>query len=41
MFRDADLVVIPDVGHLIHYETPRAAASAITRFLQPSGDGTR
>lgn len=41
MFRDADLVVIPDVGHLIHYETPRAAASAITRFLRPSGDGTR
>ncbi|MDQ1127108.1 pimeloyl-ACP methyl ester carboxylesterase [Microbacterium sp. SORGH_AS 505] len=41
MFRDADLVVIPDVGHLIHYETPRAAASAITRFLRPFGDGTR
>ena len=41
MFRDADLVVIPEVGHLIHYETPRAAASAITRFLRPSGDGTR
>ncbi|MEI2268052.1 alpha/beta hydrolase [Microbacterium sp. No. 7] len=41
MFRDADLVVIPQVGHLIHYETPRAAASAITRFLRPYADGTR
>jgi pimeloyl-ACP methyl ester carboxylesterase len=27
------LVVIPDVGHLIHYETPAAAASAIESFL--------
>ncbi|WP_405372744.1 MULTISPECIES: alpha/beta fold hydrolase [unclassified Microbacterium] len=41
MFDDADLVVIPDVGHLIHYETPREAASAVTRFLRPSGAGTR
>lgn len=41
LFRRAELVEIPDVGHLIHYETPREAASAITRFLAPSGDGTR
>ncbi|RRO15400.1 alpha/beta hydrolase [Saccharopolyspora rhizosphaerae] len=30
---DAELVVIPDVGHLVHYETPDAAAAEITRFL--------
>ncbi|CAL4859541.1 alpha/beta hydrolase [Microbacterium sp. MM2322] len=40
MFRDADLVVIPKVGHLIHYETPRAAAIAVTRFLRPSDGDT-
>ncbi|WP_040164480.1 alpha/beta fold hydrolase [Microbacterium gorillae] len=33
MFPDARLVEIPDVGHLIHYETPQAAAAAITEFL--------
>lgn len=33
LFPDAELVVIPDVGHLIHYETPVAAAQAITRFV--------
>ncbi|MDX2375292.1 alpha/beta hydrolase [Microbacterium sp. LRZ72] len=33
MFDDARLVEIPDVGHLIHYETPAAAAAAITDFL--------
>ncbi|GAA4885171.1 alpha/beta hydrolase [Saccharopolyspora cebuensis] len=27
------LVVLPDVGHLVHYETPEAAAGAITEFL--------
>ena len=27
--RDAHLIVIPDVGHLVHYETPAAAARAI------------
>jgi pimeloyl-ACP methyl ester carboxylesterase len=32
-FPDARLVVIPDVGHLIHYETPDAAAHAIGAFL--------
>lgn len=41
MFPDAELVEIPDVGHLIHYETPAAAADAITRFLSPSDAGTR
>ncbi|WP_026360011.1 alpha/beta fold hydrolase [Amycolatopsis nigrescens] len=30
---DAELVVIPDVGHLVHYETPVAAAEAVERFL--------
>ncbi|WP_394278302.1 alpha/beta fold hydrolase [Microbacterium sp.] len=41
LFPNAELVEIADVGHLIHYETPQAAASAITRFLQPSDAGTR
>jgi pimeloyl-ACP methyl ester carboxylesterase len=41
LFPDAELVEIPDVGHLIHYETPESAASAIRRFLAPSADGTR
>ena len=41
MFPDAELVEIPDVGHLIHYETPRVAAEAIRRFLAPSDAGTR
>ena len=30
---DATLRIIPGVGHLIHYETPGAAASVITEFL--------
>lgn len=41
MFPDAELVEIPDVGHLIHYETPAPAARAIRRFLQRVADGTR
>jgi len=41
MFPDAQLVEIPDVGHLIHYETPAVAADAITRFLAPSAADTR
>lgn len=41
VFPDARLVEIPDVGHLIHYETPAAAAEAITRFLAPSARDTR
>ncbi len=31
---DAKLEVIPDVGHLIHYETPVPAAEAIRTFLE-------
>lgn len=30
---DAELVIIPGVGHLVHYETPAAAAVEIDRFL--------
>lgn len=41
LFADATLVEIPEVGHLIHYETPQPAASAIRRFLRPSGADTR
>jgi pimeloyl-ACP methyl ester carboxylesterase len=33
LFPQAELVVIPAVGHLIHYETPAVAAEAITDFL--------
>jgi len=36
LFADAELVEIPEVGHLIHYETPQAAADAIRRFLAPA-----
>lgn len=31
---DAELVVIDQVGHLIHYETPQRAAGAINDFLE-------
>lgn len=41
MFADAELVEIPDVGHLIHYETPAVAAAAIRRFLALSDADTR
>ncbi|WQB72046.1 alpha/beta hydrolase [Microbacterium invictum] len=41
LFPRAELVEIPEVGHLIHYETPGAAAAAISRFLAPSAAGTR
>jgi pimeloyl-ACP methyl ester carboxylesterase len=41
LFPQAQLVEIPEVGHLIHYETPAVAAQAITRFLAPSDAGTR
>ncbi|RLK49566.1 alpha/beta fold hydrolase [Microbacterium telephonicum] len=41
LFPDADLVEIPAVGHLIHYETPAVAAEAISRFLRPFGADTR
>jgi len=36
LFPRAELVEIPGVGHLIHYETPEHAGAAITRFLAPS-----
>jgi len=32
-FRDGRLVVLPGVGHLIHYEAAEGAAAAITAFL--------
>jgi pimeloyl-ACP methyl ester carboxylesterase len=32
MLPDATLTVIPSVGHLVHYETPEAAAREIARF---------
>lgn len=41
LFPRAELVEIADVGHLIHYETPAAAADAIRRFLAPSAADTR
>ncbi|QIG40787.1 alpha/beta hydrolase [Microbacterium sp. 4R-513] len=41
LFPSAELVEIPEVGHLIHYETPEPAAAAIRRFLAPSGPGRR
>ncbi len=41
LFPDAELVEIAQVGHLIHYETPRPAAQAITRFLARVAPGTR
>lgn len=33
MFPAAELVMLPNVGHLIHYEAPGQAAQAIRRFL--------
>jgi len=41
LFPRAELVEIPGVGHLIHYETPQQAAQAVTRFLAPSDADTR
>lgn len=41
LFPAAELVEIDGVGHLIHYEKPREAATAIRRFLALSDDGTR
>ncbi len=34
---DAELVVVPGVGHLVHYETPAAAASAVLRRMADAG----
>ncbi|PZF59746.1 alpha/beta hydrolase [Curtobacterium sp. MCSS17_008] len=31
--RDAELVIVPGVGHLVHYETPGAAADAVLRRM--------
>ncbi|MFV0320076.1 MAG: alpha/beta fold hydrolase [Microbacterium sp.] len=39
LFPSAQLVEIAEVGHLIHYETPEAAAAAITAFLAPPATG--
>jgi pimeloyl-ACP methyl ester carboxylesterase len=33
LFADAELEIIPSVGHLIHYEVPEAAAAYIESFL--------
>jgi pimeloyl-ACP methyl ester carboxylesterase len=33
LFADAELEIIPSVGHLIHYEVPEAAAGYIQSFL--------
>jgi len=35
LFADAQLRVLPGVGHLIHYEVPEDAASALRSFLEP------
>ena len=35
LFPDATLEVLPDVGHLIHYELPAQAATLIENFLAP------
>jgi pimeloyl-ACP methyl ester carboxylesterase len=37
---DARLVVLDDVGHLIHYERPIEAAEAIDAFLRPTAGTT-
>jgi len=34
LFDDAELVVIANVGHLTHYETPDQVASAIKKFIR-------
>ena len=36
MFPDAKLVVIKNVGHLTHYETPNEVASAVDKFVSES-----
>lgn len=35
LFPDAALQIIPEVGHLIHYEAPEQAARHIRAFLEP------
>lgn len=39
LFPDATLRVLPNVGHLIHYEMPAQAADALRRFLGPVEPG--
>ncbi|MBC7518062.1 MAG: alpha/beta hydrolase [Microbacteriaceae bacterium] len=41
LFPQASLVVLDDVGHLIHYEVPQLAAEAITAFLAGLPRGPR
>ena len=36
-FADARLLMLPDVGHLIHYEKAPQAAAAVRRFLEGLG----
>ena len=36
---DAELVVVPGVGHLVHYETPGAAADAVLRRMADTPAG--
>lgn len=39
---DAELVVVPGVGHLVHYETPAEAAAAVLRRVrEPATSATR
>jgi pimeloyl-ACP methyl ester carboxylesterase len=38
LFPDAELQIIPEVGHLIHYEAPEQAARHISAFLGPVSD---
>lgn len=40
LFPDATLEVLPEVGHLIHYELPAQAATLIENFLSPGVGGT-
>ncbi|AWB86363.1 alpha/beta fold hydrolase [Mycetocola zhujimingii] len=40
LFPDATLEIIPDVGHLIHYEVPERAATLIEEFLTPDPRST-
>jgi pimeloyl-ACP methyl ester carboxylesterase len=41
LFPDAELVVLPSVGHLIHYEAADGAATAIRAFLRDRVPGDR
>ena len=41
LMADASLVVLPGVGHLVHYETPHLAASAMRAFIAERGGPRR